>query len=82
MREMSGLSDSTIRNAISGKRLDAVNVFRTWYAKRTDFERYLAEYKPQPRPYRQKYAIEKGYDKEERMKSLLDELHKEQEKRD
>ena len=81
MREMSGLSDSTIRNAITDKKLDATNVFRTWYAKKVDFERYLAEYKPQPRPYRQKYAIEKGYDKEKRIMALMEDLERSKEKK-
>lgn len=79
MREISGLSDSTLRYAISGNRLKAKNVLRTWYAKKKDFVQYLEEYKPQPRPERQKYRIEKGYDKEERMKALLEEIHSEDE---
>ena len=77
MREISGLSDSTLRNAISGNRLKAKNVLRTWYAKKKDFVQYLEKYKPQPRPERQKYRIEKGYDKEERMKALLEEIQSE-----
>ena len=79
MREISGLSDSTLRYAISGNRLKAKNVLRTWYAKKKDFVQYLEEYKPQPRPERQKYRIEKGYDKEERMKALFEEIHSEDE---
>ena len=78
MREISGLSDSTLRYAISGNRLKAKNVLRTWYAKKKDFLKYLEEYKPQARPERQKYRIEKGYDKEARMKALLDEIQSEE----
>lgn len=77
MREISGLSDSTLRYAISGNKLKAKNVLRTWYAKKRDFVKYLEEYKPQPRPERQKYRIEKGYDKEARMKALLVEIQNE-----
>ena len=77
MREISGLCDSTIRKAISGGKLKAKSVLRTWYAKEDDFTKYLEEYKPHPRPTRQKYRIEKGYNKEKRMKALLHEIKKE-----
>lgn len=77
MREISGLSDSTLRYAISNNKLKAKNVLRTWYAKKEDFVQYLEEYKPKPRPERQKYRIEKGYDKDERMKALLEEIQSE-----
>lgn len=78
MREISGLSDSTLRYAISGKRLKAKNVLRTWYAKKKDFVKYLEDYNPKPRPERQKYRIENGYDKDARMKALLEEIQSEE----
>ena len=80
MREISGLSDSTLRNAISGNKLKAVNVFHTWYAKRTDYLKYLEEYKPKPRPERQRYRLEKGYDREERIKELVEDIRKAKDK--
>lgn len=54
MREISKLSYSSVYNAIKTGKLKAKNMFRTWYALKTDFENYLETYKPEARPYRQK----------------------------
>ncbi len=57
MRLLSKLSYSTIYDAIKQERLKGKNLFKTWYAKKKDFLKYLDKYKPQPRLARQKYGV-------------------------
>ena len=54
MRDISKLSYGSVYYAIKTGKLKAKNMFRTWYALKTDFESYLETYKPKARPSRQK----------------------------
>ena len=53
MREISKLAYGTIYHAIKEGNLIGKSVFKTWYAKKEDFDTYLERYAPKPRPYRQ-----------------------------
>ena len=54
MRNISQLSYGSVYYAIKTGKLKAKNMFRTWYALKTDFESYLEKYKPKALPSRQK----------------------------
>lgn len=57
MREISGLSYSTLYRAIKEGRMKGKNMYKTWYAKKKEFEAYLKKYAPKPRPYKQTTSV-------------------------
>ena len=57
MREISGLSYGTLYKAIKEGKMKGKNMYRTWYAKKKEFETYLKKYAPKPRPYKQTTSV-------------------------
>ena len=54
MMEITGLSYSTLYNAIKAEKMKGRNELRTWFVKKDDFEAYLQKYNPRPRPVAKK----------------------------
>ncbi len=52
MREVSQLSYSTLYRAITDGKMRGKNLFKTWFVKKKDFEAYLTNENPKPRPRR------------------------------
>ncbi len=50
MIQASKLSYSTLYRAIKSEKLKGENLFKTWYVKKADFEQYLYDNSPKPRP--------------------------------
>lgn len=50
MMQASRLSYSTLYRAIKSEKLKGKNLFKTWYVKKADFEQYLYDNSPKPRP--------------------------------
>ena len=49
-----GLSYSTLYDAIKSKKMEGKNVYKKWYVKKADFESYLKQYAPKPREKKNK----------------------------
>lgn len=57
MRELSGLSYSTLYHAIKVGDMEGKNMFKTWYAKKEDFDNFIQIHKPRPNPSRQTSSV-------------------------
>lgn len=71
MREASGLSYTTLYNAIRKGDMEGKNMFRIWYAKKSDFNDYIKTHKPRPNPSRQTSSVYHFKDENDAASRLL-----------